>query len=269
MGGLVFLIAFLIPLLFTAGKTAYLTLAVLATLCCAFLGFLDDYHKVLNKRSLGLKARAKMGGLLVIALIFYTVLLYYGHSSAVDIPFSTVSIDFGHFYPLLVFIVLIGSSNAVNLTDGLDGLAGGLSVVALIAFAILASLRGMPEMAAFCGSLGGAVLGFLVFNLHPAKVFMGDVGSLALGVALGAAAVIIKAEFYLVIAGGLFVIEALSVILQVVSFKLSGRRILLMSPLHHHFELKGWSEWQVVAAFWGLGLFVAAASILDFMRLIR
>ena len=269
MGGIVFLFAFLVPLLLMVGKTPYLIMAVLITLCCAFLGFIDDYHKVLHGSSLGLKARAKLGGQLTISLIFCAVLLYYGHSTVVNIPFTAGEVDLGLFYPVLMFFIIIGTTNAVNLTDGLDGLAGGTSVIALIVITVIAVLRGMPDMAAFCGVLAGAVAGFLIFNFHPAKVFMGDVGSLALGAALGAAAIVVKAEFYLIIAGGVFVLETLSVILQVTLFKLTGKRILLMSPLHHHFELKGWSEWQVAAGFWAFGIVLAAIVLLDFTRLAR
>ncbi len=268
MGGVVILFSFLLPLLFGVEKTPFLILAVAVTFSSAFLGFFDDFRKVVRRTSLGLKAREKLFGQFVFSLVFYIVLLFYGHSTVVDIPFSTMRIDFGLTYPLLIFIMIIATSNAVNLTDGIDGLAGGTSIIAFLAFLFLASLQGLQDMVYFCGTMIGAIFGFLVFNLHPAKVFMGDVGSLSLGAALAAAAILTKAEFYLIIVGGVFILETLSVILQVISFKLTGKRVLLMAPLHHHFEMKGWSEWQVVTGFWALGFIFAVVGLLDFSRLL-
>ena len=216
---------------------------------------------------MGLRAREKLIGQFVFSLIFCIALFYFGHSTVVSIPFTSLQVDFGWTYPILVMIMMAGFSNAVNLTDGVDGLAGGTSIIAFGALLLLASSQGLSDMTGLCGALGGAVLGFLIFNLHPAKVFMGDVGSLALGAALAAAAILIKAEFYLLIIGGVFVLETLSVMLQVACFKLTGRRILLMSPLHHHFEMKGWSEWKVVSVFWSLGLVLALVGVMAFSRL--
>ena len=164
--------------------------------------------------------------------------------------------------------MIAAASNAVNLTDGIDGLAGGTSIIAFLAFLLLASLEGMQDIVLFCGTMIGAIFGFLIFNHHPARVFMGDVGSLSLGAALAAAAILTKAELYLVIIGGVFVLEALSVIIQVISYRLTGKRVLLMAPLHHHFEMKGWSEWQVVTGFWALGFIFAVVGLLDFSRLL-
>ncbi|HHU76658.1 MAG TPA: phospho-N-acetylmuramoyl-pentapeptide-transferase [Firmicutes bacterium] len=264
MGGIVILFSLLISLFFGVEKTPFLILAVGITLTSAFLGFLDDYRKVVRRTSLGLKAREKLAGQFVFSVVFYLVLLYLGHSTVVDIPFSTLQIDFGLAYPLLIFLMIVAASNAVNLTDGIDGLAGGTSIIAFLAFLLLASMQGLQDMALFCGTMIGAIFGFLIFNLHPARVFMGDVGSLSLGAALAAAAILTKAEFYLAIIGGVFVLETLSVILQVISFQLTGKRILLMAPLHHHFEMKGWSEWQVVTGFWALGFVFAIMGLLDF-----
>ena len=268
MGGIVILFSWLIPLFSGAEKTPFLILAVGITLSSAFLGFLDDFRKVVRRTSLGLKAREKLLGQFIFSLVFYFVLFFYGHSTAVAIPFSTVQIDFGLTYPFVIFVMVASASNAVNLTDGIDGLAGGTSIIAFLAFLLLASLQGLHDMVLFCGTMIGAIFGFLIFNLHPAKVFMGDVGSLSLGAALAAAAILTKAEFYLIIIGGVFVLETLSVILQVISFRLTGKRVLLMAPLHHHFEMKGWSEWQVVTGFWALGFIFAVVGLLDFSRLL-
>lgn len=269
MGGIVFLLSLLLILLFGAEKTPFLILALGITLSSALLGFLDDFRKVIRRTSLGLKAREKLMGQFVFSLVFYLVLIFYGHSTTVDIPFSTIQLDLGLTYPFLIFIMIAAASNAVNLTDGIDGLAGGTSIIAFLAFLFLASLEGMQDIALFCGTMIGAIFGFLIFNLHPAKVFMGDVGSLSLGAALAAAAILTKAELYLIIIGGVFVLEALSVIVQVISYRLTGKRVLLMAPLHHHFEMKGWSEWQVVTGFWALGFIFAVVGILDFSRLLR
>lgn len=269
MGGIVFLLSLLIPLLLGAEKTPFLILALGITLSSALLGFLDDFRKVVRRTSLGLKAREKLMGQFVFSLVFYLVLMFNGHSTTVDIPFSTIQIDLGLTYPLLIFIMIAAASNAVNLTDGIDGLAGGTSIIAFLAFLLLASLQGMQDIVLFCGTMIGAIFGFLIFNLHPAKVFMGDVGSLSLGAALAAAAILTKAELYLVIIGGVFVLETLSVIIQVISYRLTGKRVLLMAPLHHHFEMKGWSEWQVVTGFWALGFIFAVVGILDISRLLR
>ena len=269
MGGIVFLFSLFITTVFFAPKTPLLFLALFMVFSNALLGFADDYQKVVKQRSLGLKAREKLLGQFVFALLFYLVLQVLGHSTVVDLPFTAVKIDFGGFYPLLIFIMIIGFSNAVNLTDGIDGLAGGTAILALLAFLFLASLQGMEEIVYFCGAFIGACFGFLIFNLHPARVFMGDVGSLSLGAALATVAILTKAEFSLIIIGGVFVLETLSVMLQVACFRLTGRRIFLMAPLHHHFEMKGWSEWHVVTGFWALGFCFAIVGLLEFTPILR
>ncbi len=269
MGGIVFLLSFLIITIIFAPKTPLLFLALFITLGNGFLGLIDDYQKVVRRRSLGLRAREKLLGQFIFALIFYFVLAFSGHSTVVNIPFLALQLDFGLFYPFLIFFLMIGFSNAVNLTDGIDGLAGGTAIVALLAFLFIASVQGIQEIVYFCGTLIGACFGFLVFNLHPARVFMGDVGSLSLGTALAVVAVLTKAEFSLIIIGGVFVLETLSVIVQVISFKLTGKRVFLMSPLHHHFEMKGWSEWHVVTGFWALGFCFAVLGLLEYTPILR
>lgn len=237
----------------------YLLLLVLVGF--GLLGFLDDFIKVVMKRNLGLTSRQKLLGQIVISLIFYFVLRENEFSTAISIPFVDKPLELGWFYALFIIFWLVGFSNAVNLTDGLDGLVSGTSAVAFGAFAVLAWSQSQFEISIFSVAIVGAVLGFLVFNAHPAKVFMGDTGSLALGGAIAAIAILTKTEILLILIGGVFVIETLSVILQVISFKSTGRRIFRMSPLHHHYELVGWSEWRVVVTFWTVGLLFAALGI--------
>lgn len=253
MGGLVFLFSLLVTFLLFAPKTPGLFLVLLLTFSSAFLGFMDDYQKVVHRRSLGIRARDKLLAQFIFALLFYFFLLALGHSTSVAVPFTSLQVDLGIFYPLLIFLIIIGFSNAVNLTDGIDGLAGGAAILALLALLFLASVQGMQDLVYFCSALIGACFGFLIFNLHPARIFMGDVGSLSLGTALAVVGILVKAELTLVIIGGVFVLETISVVLQVIFFRLTGRRVFLMSPLHHHFEMKGWSEWHVVVGFWALG----------------
>ncbi len=226
------------------------------------IGFLDDFIKVAMKRNLGLTSRQKLIGQLIIAFLFCFILYQHNFPTYIQIPGTNIQWDLGWGYVLLVIFMLVGSSNAVNLTDGLDGLLAGTAAIAFGAFGILA-WYGFPNIEVMIFSLAviGALLGFLVFNAHPAKVFMGDTGSLALGGAIAGVAILTKLEILLVIIGGVFVIETLSVIIQVISFKTTGKRVFKMSPLHHHYELLGWSEWRVVTTFWLVGLIFAALGI--------
>ncbi|WP_246569657.1 phospho-N-acetylmuramoyl-pentapeptide-transferase [Lentibacillus saliphilus] len=226
------------------------------------LGFMDDFIKVAMKRNLGLTSKQKMLGQIAIAIIFYVILMRYEFSTVIHIPGTELQWDLGWGYLLLVILMLVGGSNAVNLTDGLDGLLAGTAAIAFGAFGILAAYsQSAPETVIFALAIVGALLGFLVFNAHPAKVFMGDTGSLALGAAIASIAILTKMEILLVIIGGVFVIETLSVIIQVISFKTTGKRVFKMSPLHHHYELLGWSEWRVVTTFWLVGLVFAALGV--------
>ncbi|WP_100399422.1 phospho-N-acetylmuramoyl-pentapeptide-transferase [Bacillus sp. FJAT-44742] len=265
MGGVMILLSVLITTLLMTSifleVTVEVWLLLLVTIGFGVLGFLDDFIKVVMKRNLGLTSKQKLVGQLVISVIFYVVLAQSGFSTEVTIPGTGMGIDFGIAYLILVILMLVGASNAVNLTDGLDGLLAGTGAIAFGAFAVLAWNAEMGEVAVFSAAVVGAVLGFLVFNAHPAKVFMGDTGSLALGGAIAAIAIITKMEILLIIIGGVFVIETLSVIIQVLSFKLRGKRIFKMSPLHHHYELSGWSEWRVVMTFWLAGLIFAVLGI--------
>lgn len=266
MGGLVILLSVTIATLvmtlkFSVPSTeTYLLLFV--TLGFGLLGFLDDFIKVVMKRNLGLTSKQKLLGQIVISVIFYFVFKQTDRfNPELTIPGTDFAFDFGWFYLFIVIFWLVGFSNAVNLTDGLDGLVSGTSAIAFGAFAILAWSQSQYDVAIFSVAVVGAVLGFLVFNAHPAKVFMGDTGSLALGGAIATIALLTKLEILLVIIGGVFVIETLSVILQVGSFKTTGKRIFKMSPLHHHYELSGWSEWRVVVTFWTVGLLCAVLGI--------
>lgn len=271
MGGALILIAVLVTTLLWADlSNRYIWVVLLTTLGFGVIGWVDDYRKVILRNSKGLSAAAKLAWQSIIALMVAGYLF-----SVAEIPqqtelivpfFKEVAIPLGVFsFVLLTYLVIVGSSNAVNLTDGLDGLAimptvmvsGALAIFAYLAgHAIFAKYLGIPhipnagELAVFCGALAGAGLAFLWFNTYPAEVFMGDVGALALGAALGVVAVIVRQEIVLAIMGGVFVMEALSVMLQVGSYKLTGKRVLRMAPLHHHYELKGWKENQVVVRFW-------------------
>lgn len=226
-------------------------LVLLATVSCGALGFFDDWSKIRNLRSLGIKARTKMLSLAIISVIFtYLALEVYKISSEVQIPVINMSVDFGYFYYLFVFIIIAGSTNAVNLTDGLDGLAAGTVMIVMAAYIAIAFRLGFLDLALFAGAIAGGCIGLLWFNGYPASIFMGDTGSLALGAALATLAITTKTELLLVVIGGIFVIETLSVIVQVLSYRLTGKRILKMAPIHHHFELIGWSETAIMLRFW-------------------
>jgi len=284
MGGLLILTAALVPTLLWADLTnVYVWIAVLSTASFGAVGFVDDYLKIVRRDHHGLRPRFKMAAQIVIALAVGGALLVLAnqdpplYSTRLIFPFFKNLIpDLGWSYVAFAVIVLVGSTNAVNLTDGLDGLAISAFAVSAGTFTALAYVTGHAVFAAylmlvrfppageltiFCGALVGASLGFLWWNCHPADVFMGDVGSLGLGGALGTVAILIKQELLLVIVGGVFVLEALSVIVQVGSFKLTGRRVFKMAPLHHHFELIGWSEPKVITRFLILAIVFALFSL--------
>jgi phospho-N-acetylmuramoyl-pentapeptide-transferase len=293
MGGVLIVASIIVPTLLWADLTnPYVLVAMGATVSFGAIGFVDDYNKVVRKRNMGLRPRAKfilqVLTCTVVGIVLVGLQASGKYSTQLSVPFFkrlhpdlVIESLLGHPYiwpfayvPFVLFLVLVivGSSNAVNLTDGLDGLAIGcvlLSSVALTVLTYLSSnarfadyleiqnISDAGELVIFCGSLAGASLGFLWYNAHPAEMFMGDVGSLALGGAIGTVAVIIKQEILLLSIGGIFVIEALSVILQVGSFKLTGKRIFRMAPLHHHFELMGWSESKIIVRFWIMALVFA------------
>lgn len=280
MGGLLILLAIVSSTLLWADITnRYILLALFATLWLGATGFIDDYLKQVKKQSKGLTATAKFTSQIILGLIMGTILFVSPDiSTRIDVPFiKDVSLELGVFYILFIILILTGTSNAVNLTDGLDGLAIGAVIMVSIAFCVLSYVtghlkfseylfipyvNGAGELTVFCAAILGAGLGFLWFNCYPASIFMGDVGSLALGGALGTVAILIKKELLLVIVGGIFVIEALSVILQVASFRFRKKRIFKIAPLHHHFQFEGWPESKVIVRFW------IAAGILTLLTLI-
>jgi phospho-N-acetylmuramoyl-pentapeptide-transferase len=285
MGGLLILAAILVPcLLWGNFHSRQLWIALLATMWLGGLGLLDDYLRVVKNLPNGLLGRYKLVGQILIGVVVGLLIVMYpepGLSPTVThVPFIKFRyLDFAWAFVPFVVLVITGSSNAVNLTDGLDGLASGLVAIAALAFAAMCYLSGHAkfsaylnldylaysgELTVFCAAVLGASLGFLWYNCPPAKVFMGDTGSLALGGALGVVSVLIKREFWLVLVGGVFVAEALSVMIQVASFKLTGRRVFRMAPLHHHFELMGWAESRVVLRFYIVAALLALLSLSTF-----
>ncbi|WP_442603769.1 phospho-N-acetylmuramoyl-pentapeptide-transferase [Paenibacillus sp. KN14-4R] len=261
MGGIIIMLALSIAVLQFSDKTMPFFVLIIATIGYGLVGFLDDYIKIVFKRSLGLTARQKLIGQLIVSAIVCILLVKMDHSMAISIPILDFSFNLGWLYfPIMVFLML-GTTNAVNLTDGLDGLLAGTSALAFGAYTIIAMNNTQPEVAIFSAAMVGAVLGFLVFNAHPAKVFMGDTGSLGIGGGLVAVAILTKAELLLAVIGFVFLMEVLSVVIQVISFKTTGKRVFKMSPIHHHFELSGWSEWRVVITFWFIGLVAAACGL--------
>lgn len=262
MGGIMIILGITLGTLAAAPWTPEVLLAVFIMLGHFVLGFLDDYIKVVKKRNLGLKARQKLAGQILIAVVtMYVATQVLGIDTDIWIPGLDENVSLGALYYPLVLFVLVGTSNAVNLTDGLDGLAAGTVAIAASAFAVVAVLTGHGDLAYFCVAMAAACLAFLRFNAHPAKVFMGDTGSLALGGALAAVGILTHTEILLAVIGFVFVCEALSVIIQVISFQTTGKRVFRMSPIHHHFELGGWSEWKVVTVFWCVGLIASVAGL--------
>lgn len=283
MGGVIILLAVVLTCLIMAKPTVELMLAVGAMLATGALGLFDDVTKVVQKRSLGLTPSGKMIGLTAIVVVFFLIAVNYcGVEPAIRFPsgfsidlgiltttiaFSGMTIQIPWLYLVFVFLLLAGMSNAVNLTDGLDGLAGGTVMIAMVVMAAICFLRGDPNLAIFCASCAGGCIGFLWFNAYPAQIFMGDTGSLALGGALAAVAVLTNTEVVSLVVGGLFIAETLSVMIQVVSFKATGRRVFLMAPIHHHFEKKGWAETKVVIRFWIVSAACGALGLALFFQL--
>lgn len=266
MGGIIILLALVISVIAFAHYSIETGLALFLTLGYGAIGFVDDFIKAVKKRNLGLTAKQKLLAQFTIAAVFCYIISAFLHvSTAVWIPFTAIYVDLGFYYYVLAFFVLMGTTNAVNLTDGLDGLAAGSSAITAVAYTVISVALGYTDMALFSVALTGACLGFLFYNQYPAKVFMGDTGSLAIGGAFAALAVLTKTELLFILLGGLFVLEALSVIIQVVSFKTRGVRVFKMSPIHHHFELSGWSEMKVVAVFWLTAAIFAIISIIIVM----
>ncbi len=260
MGGIMFIVAILISSVIAGLLSTKYVFALISLILFAMIGFADDYIKVVLKRNLGLRAYQKFAAQALFALII--AYLTYDLGRDIIIPFMDVSIDLGIWYFPFTFIFLTAITNSVNLTDGLDGLSTGLSIIYSIFYFALAYITSEVDLMNISLIFIFALLGFLYFNKYPAKVFMGDTGSLAIGGFLGGIALVTKTPLFVLVVGGVFVIETLSVILQVASFKTTGKRIFKMSPLHHHFELSGWSEKKIVRVFWSVGLLLAIVGIL-------
>ena len=260
MGGLIIFIAISVPfLILTEGD--WRAVGVFGTaLACAGVGFADDYTKIVKRRSLGLQGRTKLVLLVLISLALWWVASEKaGISTSVRLRFVDASVDIGIFFPVLLYLVIAGTTNAVNLTDGLDGLAAGCTAIVMLAYiGITFITTGDRDLALLSACVVGASVGFLWFNAHPATIFMGDTGSLGLGGAIGAMAVMTNTEILLVLLGGIFVIEALSVIIQVFAFQTFRKRVFLMAPIHHHFEMMGWSETKIILRFWIIATVCAA-----------
>ena len=279
MGGVLIIFSVLVATLAWADLTdIYVWLVLLLVSAFGLIGFVDDYRKLVRSSSTGLTARQKFLAQIGMALLFAVfIYLLPSYSTRLTVPFCKWLLpDLGFWYIPFIVLVVVGTSNAVNLTDGLDGLATGPSLVAFVVYAIFCYVAGLRllsaylqiqyipgggEITVFCGAMIGAALGFLWFNTYPAAIFMGDVGSLALGAGLGAVGVVTKQEILLFLVGGIFVLETLSVIIQVASFKLTGRRVFRMAPLHHHFESKGWAEPKVIVRFWIIALILALVAL--------
>jgi phospho-N-acetylmuramoyl-pentapeptide-transferase len=266
MGGLIFLTSIILSTLILSYINDVLTthtiVLLLVLICFGLIGFLDDFIIVVLKRNLGLTSLQKLIGQIVVAIIAFYLLQMGPFETTVNIPFTTIDIDLGIMYIAFLIFWLVGFSNAVNITDGLDGLVAGCSAISFAAFGVLALHYGQEDIATFTFVVTGAMLGFLLFNSKPARVFMGDTGSLALGGALAMISILIKQEVLLLLVGIVYVVETLSVIIQVISFKLTGKRVFKMSPIHHHFELSGWSEWKIVIVFWGVAALAAIVPVL-------
>lgn len=265
MGGIMILIGLVFAALVLGKNSSHLLFALFITAAYGAIGFLDDLLIIVTRSSLGLKARQKLFGQIFIAVLVALYALSRDDiGTAVLIPFTETTIELPVVvYVLLTLGVMLGTTNAVNLTDGLDGLAAGAVAIAAASYGVIGYLLDSVDLAVFAGSLVGACLGFVWFNSHPAAVFMGDTGALALGAALGITAILTRTPLHLAIVGGLFVIETLSDIIQVVYFRLTkGKRFFKMAPLHHHFELSGWEEPKIVARFWLIGLFFALLGLL-------
>ncbi len=275
MGGLLIVLAAVVPTLLWANLTnPYIWIAVFVTVGFGTIGFIDDYKKVIRKDPKGMSARAKFLCQVVLATVAALLIATdIGIQAKVSVPFfKKLNPNLGFLYVPFIVLVIVGASNAVNLTDGLDGLAIGPSIIAsgtYMVFAYLAGhvkianylqilyVPGAGELTIFCGAMAGAGIGFLWYNTYPAQVFMGDTGSLSIGAALGTVAVMVKQEIVLVLVGGVFVMEALSVIFQVFSYKTTRKRIFRMAPVHHHFELKGWAEPKIIVRFWIISIILA------------
>lgn len=259
MGGLLIIIGALTPFLILSEWSVRSLLVLVATVGCGAIGFVDDFSKIRMKRSLGLRARGKLVLQLLLAVCVGAIAVRYGAvSETIHVPMTDHSLDIGIFYYVFIFLWLAFFSNAVNLTDGLDGLAAGSVAVTMLTYMTIAFLSNQADLGIISACVVGACVGFLWFNSFPAEIFMGDTGSLALGGAVASMAILTQTEILLLIIGAIFVAEAASVIIQVISFRTTGKRVFLMTPIHHHFELMAWSETKIIMRFWIVGGIFAA-----------
>lgn len=270
MGGLIFIVPTIISaiILLLMGKMNFgenIFIVLFVFISHAILGFMDDYLSIKRRNNEGLTEFQKLAGQLVISLVFFYIFMKTGNEPTINIHTLGINIDLGWLYGIFLLFILVASSNAVNLTDGLDGLAGGLSAIAFFALGIIswgaAYVSGNQDIAIFCFILIGSLIGFLFFNTYPAKVFMGDTGSLCLGATMASIAIITNHEITLIVIAGVFVIETLTAIIQMVGIMCFRKKIFLMAPLHHHFEKKGYDERDIVKAFWVVGFILATAAI--------
>lgn len=264
MGGVIFLIATVITVLWTGAWLGHLTAQLLILLFILVLygalGFLDDFIKLFKKRNMGLTSKQKLIGQLLGGVVFYLVYRHDGLENALHLP-GGVELHLGLVYGLFVLFWIVGFSNAVNLTDGIDGLVSGLGTISFATYAVISWQQKQFDVFLVCLAVMGGLIGFFPYNKKPAKIFMGDVGSLALGGVLAAVSILLHQEWTLLLIGLVYVIETLSVMLQVTSFKLTGKRIFKMSPIHHHFEMSGWSEWKIDTVFWLVALFCSGLTL--------
>jgi phospho-N-acetylmuramoyl-pentapeptide-transferase len=270
MGGIIIMIAFVIPFLILSNRDAA-SLGVLgATVACALLGFADDYTKIVKRRSLGLRARTKLAVTIAISLgLWWVATRKAGVSETISLRFIDANVDLGPLFPVLIYLVVAGTTSAVNLTDGLDGLAAGCAAIVLLAYIGIGFISGEPDLTLLAACLVGVCIGFLWFNSFPASIFMGDTGSLGIGGAIAGLAVMTDTEVLLILLGGIFVIEALSVLVQVFSFQMFRKRVFLMAPIHHHFELQAWSETKIILRFWIVAAACAAIAFTVYRLSIR
>ena len=271
MGGIIILLAFAVPFLILSARDWQSMGVFGATASCALLGFADDYTKIVKRRSLGLRARTKLAVTIAISVGLWWIATHEVHlAPTVRIRFVDVSLDLGPLYPVFIYLVVAGSTSAVNLTDGLDGLAAGCAAIVLLAYiGITFIVPGQSNLTMLAACMVGACIGFLWFNSFPASIFMGDTGSLALGGAIAGLAIMTKTEVLLILLAGVFVIEALSVLIQVFSFQMFRKRVFLMAPIHHHFELQAWSETKIILRFWIVAAACAAIAFTVFRLSIR
>ena len=271
LGGIVIMVAFAVPFLILTDYRWESIGVFGAAIACALLGFADDYTKIAKRRSLGLRARTKLVVTIAISFGLWWIATEKAHvSTSIRIRFIDGSIDLGPLYPVFIYLVVAGTTSGVNLADGLDGLAAGCVAITLLAYiGITFITNGEHDLTLLASCLVGACIGFLWFNSFPASIFMGDTGSLALGGAIAGMAVMTKTELLLVLLGGIFVLEALSVVIQVISFQTFRKRVFLMAPIHHHFELLGWSETKIILRFWIVAAICSAIGFTLYQQLIK